>query len=89
MAEDDLLREEVISVEENLEGMAMRSKSLTVLSENAKLMALLTSKIKTMKAMSELLCSSGETPTPKLADSAKRGRKTNNGSHDSLSDSAQ
>ena len=89
MAEDDLLREEVISVEETLEGMTMRSKSLMVLSENAELMALLTSKIKTMKAMSESPCSSGETPTPKPADSAKRGRKTNNGSHDSLSDSAE
>ena len=43
----------------------------------------------TMKAMSESLRGSGETPTPKPADSAKRGRKTNNGSHDLLSDSAK
>ena len=62
---------------------------MTVLSENAELMALLTSMNETMKAMSESLRGSGETPTPKPADSAKRGRKTNNGSHDSLSDSAE
>ena len=36
--------------------------------------------------MSESLRGSGEKPTPKPADSAKRGRKTNN---DSLSDSAE
>ena len=65
------------------------SKSLTVLSENAELIALLTSMNETMKAMSESLRGSGETPTLKPADSAKRGRKTNNGSHDSLSDSAE
>ena len=82
MAED-------ISVENNLEGMATGSKSSTVLSENAELMALLTSMNETMKAMSESLRGSGETPTPKPADSAKRGRKTNNGSHDLLSDSAK
>ena len=51
-SEDDLLREEDISVEENLQGMATGSKSSTVLSENAELMALLTSINKTMKAMS-------------------------------------
>ena len=39
-----------------------------------------------MKAMSEWLRGSGEKPTPKPAESAKRGRKTNN---DSLSDSAE
>ena len=82
MAED-------ISVENNLEGMATGSKSSTVLSENAELMALLASMNETMKAMSESLRGSGETPTPKPADSAKRGRKTNNGSHDLLSDSAK
>ena len=43
----------------------------------------------TMKAMSESLRGSGEKPTPKPADSAKRGRQTNNGSHDSLSDSTE
>ena len=82
MAED-------ISVENNLEGMATGSKSSTVLSENAELMALLTSMNETMKAMSESLRGSGETPTPKPADSAKRGRKANNGSYDLLSDSAE
>ena len=82
MAED-------ISVENNLEGMATGSKSSTVLSENAELMALLASMNETMKAMSESLRGSGETPTPKPADSAKRGRKTNNGSHDLPSDSAK
>ena len=87
-SEDDLLKED-ISVENNLEGMATGSKSSTVLSENAELMALLTSMNETMKAMSESLRGSGETPTPKPADSAKRGRKTNNGSHDLLSDSAK
>ena len=87
-SEDDLLKED-ISVENNLEGMATGSKSSTVLSENAELMALLTSMNETMKAMSESLRGSGETPTPKPADSAKRGRKTNNGSHDLLSDSAE
>lgn len=51
-SEDDLLREEDISVEENLQGMATGSKSSTVLSENAELMALLTSMNETMKAMS-------------------------------------
>ena len=84
-SEDDLLREGDISVEDNLEG----SKSLTVLSENAELMTLVTSMNETMKAMSESLRGSGEMPTLKLADSANRGRKTNNGSHDSLSDSAE
>ena len=88
-SEDDLLREGDISVEDNLEGMATGSKSSTVLSENAELMALLTWMNETMKAMSESLRGSGETPTPKPADSAKRGRKTNNGSHDSLSDSVE
>ena len=87
-SEDDLLKED-ISVENNLEGMATGSKSSTVLSENAELMALLTSMNETMKAMSESLRGSGETPAPKLADSAKRGRKTNNGSYDLLSDSAE
>ena len=87
-SEDDLLIED-ISVENKLEGMATGSKSSTVLSENAELMALLTSMNETMKAMSESLRGSGETPTPKPADSAKRGRKTNNGSHDLLSDSAE
>ena len=38
-SEDDLLREGHISVEDNLEGMATGSKSSTVLSENAELMA--------------------------------------------------
>ena len=84
----DLLREGDVSVEDNLEGMAGR-KSSTVLSENAELTALLTSMNETMKAMSESLRGSGETPTPKPADSAKRGRKTNYGSHDLLSDSAE
>ena len=65
------------------------SKSSTVFSENAEQTALLTSMNETMKAMSESLRGSGETPTPKSADSAKRGRKTNNGSHDLLSDSAE
>ena len=83
-SEDDLVRD--IFLEENLEGMATGSKSSTVLSEDAELKALLLSMNKTMKAMSESLHSSGEKPTPKLADSAKRGRKTNN---DSLSSSAQ
>ena len=87
-SEDDLLKED-ISVENNLEGMATGSKSSTVLSENAELMTLLTSMNEAMKAMSESLRGSGETPTPKPADSAKRGRKTNNGSHDLLSDSAE
>ena len=87
-SEDDLLIED-ISVENKLEGMATGSKSSTVLSENAELIALLTSMNETMKAMSESLRGSGETPTPKPADSAKRGRKTNNGSHDLLSDSAE
>ena len=87
-SEDDLLIED-ISVENKLEGMATGSKSSTVLSENAELIALLTSMNETMKAMSESLRCSGETPTPKPADSAKRGRKTNNGSHDLLSDSAK
>ena len=88
ISEDDLLKED-ISVENNLEGMATGSKSSTVLSENAELMALLTSMNETMKAMSESLRGSGETPAPKPADSAKRGRKTNNGSYDLLSDSAE
>ena len=88
-SEDDLLREGDISVEDNLEGMATGSKSSTMLSENAELKALLTSMNETMKAMSESLRGSGEKPTPKPADSAERGRKTNNGSHDSLSDSAE
>ena len=87
-SKEDPLREGDISVEENLEGMA-GSKSSTVLSENAEQTALLTSMNETMKAMSESLRGSGETPTPKPADSAKRGRKTNNGSHDLLSDSAK
>ena len=87
-SKEDLLKEGDISVEVNLEGMA-RSKSSTVLSENAEQTALLTSMNKTMKAMSESLRGSGETPTPKPVDSAKRGRKTNNGSHDLLSDSAE
>ena len=60
-----------------------------MLSENAELKALLTSMNETMKAMSESLRGSGEKPPTKPADSAKRGRKTNNGSHDSLSDSAE
>ena len=88
-SEDDFLREGDISVQDNLEGMATGSKSSTLWSENAELMALLTSMNETMKAMSKSLRSSGETPTPKPADSAKRGRKTNNGSHDLLSDSAE
>ena len=88
-SEDDLLREGDISVEDNLEGMATGSKSSTVLSENAELKALLTSMNETMKAMSESLRGSGEKPPTKPADSAKRGRNTNNGSHDSLSDSAE
>ena len=87
-SEDDLLKED-ISVENNLEGMATGSKTSTVLSENAELMALLTSMNETMKAMSESLRGSGETPTPKPADSARRGRKTNNGSYDLLRDSAK
>ena len=62
-SEDDLLRDRDISVEENLDGIATGSKSLTVLSENAELLALLTSMNKTMKAMSESLRCSGETPT--------------------------
>ena len=70
-SEDSILREGDISDEDNLEGMATGSKSLTVLSENAELMALLTSMNKMMKAMSELLCGSGETPTSKPVDSAK------------------
>ena len=69
-SEDSILRGD-ISDEDNLEGMATGSKSLTVLSENAELMALLTSMNKMTKAMSELLCGSGETPTPKPVDSAK------------------
>lgn len=88
-SEDDLLREGDISVEDNLEGMDTGSKGLTVLSKNAELMALLTSMNETMKTMSESLRGSGEMPTPKPAESAKRGRKTNNGFHDSLSDSAE
>ena len=87
-SKEDLLREGDISVEDNLEGMA-GSKSSMVLSENAEQTALLTSMNETMKAMSESLRGSGETPTLKPADSAKRGRKTNNGSHDLLSDSAE
>ena len=87
-SKEDLLREGDISVEDNLEGMA-GSKSSMVLSENAEQTALLTSMNETMKAMSESLRGSGETPTPKPADSAKRGRKANNGSHDLLSDSAE
>ena len=87
-SKEDPLREGDISVEDNLEGMA-GSKSSTVLSENAEQTALFTSMNETMKAMSESLRGSGETPTPKPADSAKRGRKTNNGSHDLLSDSAE
>ena len=87
-SKEDLLREGDISVEDNLEGMA-GSKSSMVLSENAEQTALLASMNETMKAMSESLRGSGETPTPKPADSAKRGRKTNNGSHDLLSDSAE
>ena len=70
-------------------GWGTGSKSSTVLSDNAELKVLLTSMNETMKAMSKSLCCSGETPTPKLADSAKRGRKTNNGSHESFSDSAE
>ena len=85
-SEDDLLRDGGISLEDNLEGMVTGSKSLTVLSENPELKALLTSMNKTMKAMSESLCGSGEKPTPKPADSAKQDRKTNN---DSLSSSAE
>ena len=54
-SEDSILREGDISGEDNLEGMATGSKSLN----------------KMMKAMSELLCGSGETPTPKPVDSAK------------------
>ena len=88
-SDDDILREEDISVEDNLEGMATGSKSSTVSSENAELKALLTSMNETMKAMSESLRGSGDKPTPKPAESAKRGRKTNNGSHESLSDSAE
>ena len=88
-SEDDLLREGDISVEDHLEGMATGSKSSTVLSENAELKALLTSMNETMKTMSESLRGSGDKPTPKPAESAKRGRKTNNGSHESLSDSAE
>ncbi|XP_068734454.1 uncharacterized protein [Montipora capricornis] len=88
-SDDDFLREEGISVEDNLEGMATGSKSSTVSSENAELKALLTSMNETMKAMSESLRGSGDKPTPKPAESAKRGRKTNNGSHESLSDSAE
>ena len=38
--EDNFLREGDISVQDNLEGMATGSKSSTVLSENAELMAL-------------------------------------------------
>ena len=76
-SEDDLLREGDISVEDNLEGMATGRKSSTVLSENAELKALLTSMNETMKAMSESLRGSGHKPTPKHAESAKRGRKTN------------
>ena len=72
-----------------MEGMATGSKSWTVLNENAELMALLTKRRKTKKAMSESLRGSGEKLTPKTVDSAKRGRKTNNGSHDSLSNSAE
>ena len=88
-SEDDFLREGDISVQDNLEGMATGSKSSTLWSENAELMALLTSMNETMKAMSKSLRGSGELPTLKPADSAKRGRKTNNGSHDLLSDSAE
>ena len=87
-SKEDPLREGDISVEDNLEGMA-GSKSSTVLSENAEQTALLTSMNETMKAMSESLRGSGETPAPKPADSAKRGRKTNYGSYDLLSDSAE
>ena len=87
-SKEDPLREGDISVEDNLEGMA-GSKISTVLSENAEQTALLTSMNETMKAMSESLRGSGETPAPKPADFAKRGRKTNNGSHDLLSDSAE
>ena len=87
-SKEDLLREGDISVEDNLEGMA-GSKSSMVLNENAEQTALLASMNETMKAMSESLRGSGETPTLKPAHSAKRGRKTNNGSHDSLSDSAE
>ena len=57
-SEDSILREGDISGEDNLEGMATGSKSLN----------------KMMKAMSELLCGSGETPTPKPVDSAKWGQ---------------
>ena len=64
----------------------LRVSILTVLSENAELKALLTSMNERMEAMSESLRGSGEKPTPKPADSAKRGRKTNN---HSLSDSAE
>ena len=88
-SEDDLLREGDISIEDNLKGVATGSKSSTVLSENAELMALLTSMNETTKVMSESLRGSDEKPTPKTVDSAKRGRKTNNGSHDSLSNSAE
>ena len=62
-SEDDLLKED-ISVENNLEGMATGSKSSTVLSENAELMALLTSMNETMKAMSESLRGSGGNACP-------------------------
>ena len=87
-SKEDPLREGDISVEDNLEGMA-GSKISTVLRENAEQTALLTSMNETMKAMSESLRGSGETPAPKPADFAKRGRKTNNGSYDLLSDSAE
>lgn len=73
-SEDDLLREGDISIEDNLEGVATGSKSSTVLSENAELMALLTSMNQTTKAMSQSLRGSGEKPTPKTVDSAKRGQ---------------
>ena len=73
-SEDDLLREGDISVEDNLEGMATGSKSSTVLSENAELMAQLTSMNETMKAISESLRGSGETPTPEPADCQTRSK---------------
>ena len=51
--EDNFLREGDISVLDNLEGMVTGSKSSTVSSENAELMALITSMNETMKAMGE------------------------------------
>ena len=51
--EDNFLREGDISVLDNLEGMVTGSKSSTVSSENAELMALITSMNEKMKAMGE------------------------------------